>query len=75
MKSKFACTELAFVQDEVDKLLERYSVSEEDIKDFIIDIIGEIKILSGFAQLEGVKRHLDCALVEIKGQIETRHTH
>ncbi len=47
-------------------LMRTYDLADDDIKDFISTMLGEIKVLAEHARLSGVAGHVKAAIGEIE---------
>jgi hypothetical protein len=47
-------------------LMRTYDIAEDDLKDYISNMLGEIKILADYAKLNGVARHIRDAIGELE---------
>lgn len=46
-------------------LMRTYDIAEEDLKDYISNMLGEIKVLADYAKLSGVAAHIKAAISEL----------
>jgi hypothetical protein len=49
-------------------LMRTYGISDDELKDFIANMLGEIKILADYAKFAGVAGHVQAALEELASE-------
>jgi hypothetical protein len=47
-------------------LMRTYDIAEEDLKSYISNMLGEIKVLAEYAKLSGAAAHIKAAIQELE---------